>query len=131
MTIVEFTAHTAYLDPLTGIGHLLTPCPGTDIGALWTLWSTLPGPRGCTIWNGRCTCRCTAPIACMRSLSSGSQAVRRVGLPVEIASSTADGRQAPCVYGEPTAENPTLEVLDCATVALDIAADLAFDARPD
>lgn len=34
VTIVEFAAHTAYLDPLTGIGYLLTPRPGTDVSAL-------------------------------------------------------------------------------------------------
>lgn len=32
VTIVEFASHTAYLDPLTGVGYLVTPRPGTDVG---------------------------------------------------------------------------------------------------
>ncbi len=47
---------------------------------------------------------------------------------IEIAGRTADGREALCIYGEPTVEDPTLDALDCAIIALDIAAALDLEA---
>ena len=34
VTVVEFAAHTAFLDPVTGIGYLVLPPAGSDIEAL-------------------------------------------------------------------------------------------------
>jgi len=34
VTVVDFAAHTAFLDPVTGIGYLVLPPAGSDIEAL-------------------------------------------------------------------------------------------------
>ncbi|MGW7680798.1 hypothetical protein ACWGID_08690 [Kribbella sp. NPDC054772] len=134
VTIVEFAAHTAYLDPLTGIGYLLTPRPGTDVAAL-------ADPLVEAAWSERLH-DLERPVHLSLHSADRERALAQLGEQgwallydeegrVEIAGRTAVGRQALCIYGQPTAENPTLEALDCAIIALDIAADIDFEAHLD
>lgn len=134
VTIVEFAAHTAYLDPLTGIGYLLTPRPGTDVEAL-------RDPLVDAAWSDRLHDP-ERPVHLSLHSADREHALAHLGEQgwallydedggVEIAGRTTDRRQALCIYGQPTVENPTLEALDCAIIALDIAADLDFDAPAD
>jgi len=132
VTIVEFAAHTAYLDPLTGIGYLLTPRPGTDVGAL-------ADPLVEAAWSERLA-DLERPVHLSLHAADRQHALTKLGRHgwallydedgcIEIAGRTATGRVALCIYGEATVENPTLEALDCAIIALDIAADLDLEAR--
>lgn len=136
VTIVGFAAHTAYLDPETGTGYLVAPRPETDVAALQdplveAAWSAQLGDLGAT-----------PPLSLhaadrRRALSRLEQMgwclLRDEGGAVERAGRTADGRLALCLYGPSTVEQPTLDALDRAVIALDIAAgvDLGPDRHDD
>ncbi|MFG1905741.1 hypothetical protein [Kribbella sp. NPDC048928] len=127
VTIVEFAAHTAYLDPLTGVGYLVAPRPETDVDALIdplveAAWSErLEGAGGLKPLSLHAADR-------ERALSHLSE-LRWALLynedgNVETAGRTTDGREALCIYGDPETPDPSLDAIDCAVIALDIAADL-------
>ncbi|MFG1624725.1 hypothetical protein [Kribbella sp. NPDC049227] len=132
VTIVEFAAHTAYLDPRSGTGYLVTPRPETDVAApedplVQAVWSDSlhdPGRVGGLSLNSA-------------DRQEAFDYLRDEGwLPllddqggIEPAGWTADGRQALCLYGTPTSGRPCLETLSRALMALDIAAGLGTRSR--
>jgi hypothetical protein len=131
VTIIEYAAHTAYLDPLTGVGYLLTPRPGTDVKAP-------ADPLVDAAWSDRLHDH-AQPTHLSLHGADRQHALTHLGERgwallydedgrIEIAGRTADGREALCIYGAPTTDNPTLDALDCAIIALDIAAGLDLDA---
>jgi hypothetical protein len=130
VTIVEFAAHTAYLDLLTGVGYLLIPQADSDVDALvdplvegaWSEWLH----------------DVDHPVHLSLHAADRQHALNHLGELgwallydedgyIEIAGRTPDGREALCIYGDPTAEDLSLEALDCAVIALDIAAGLDRD----
>ncbi|MEU4295113.1 hypothetical protein AB0E63_43420 [Kribbella sp. NPDC026596] len=125
MTVIELAAHTAYLDPQTGTGYLVLPHPDSDVeplmdplvGAAWSERlsdSSDPGPLSLHAADWLRTID--------RLADMGWTLLRDEDGNIEIAGT--DGRQAVCLYGPPTIEQPTLEALDRAIIALDIAAGL-------
>jgi len=127
LTIVEFAAHIAYLDPMTGTGYLVLPHADRDVDAM-------PDP----LVDAACSERVsafgnTAPLSLhaadrrrvvTRLAESGWSLLRDENGEVEPAGRTNDGRQALCIYGPSSVEQPTLDDFDCAIIALDIAAGL-------
>ncbi|TCO20469.1 hypothetical protein EV652_112215 [Kribbella steppae] len=111
VTIVEFATHTAYLDPRTGTGYLVTPDPDLDIPA-----PDEPFVGGLSLH--------TADFR--RALShleeDGWQLLYDDEGKVERAGLTVDGRTVVCLFGAPTAAQPSLETLRRALIALDLAA---------
>jgi hypothetical protein len=111
VTIVEFATHTAYLDPRTGTGYLVTPDPELDIPA-----PDDPSVGGLSLHTADWR----------RALShleeDGWQLLYDDVGKVERAGLTADGRTVVCLYGSPTADQPSLETLRRALIALDLAA---------
>lgn len=127
VTIVEFAAHTAYLDPLTGVGYLVAPRPETDVDALIdplveAAWSErLEGVGGLAPLSLHAADRERA----LSHLSElGWALLYNEDGSVETAGRTTDGREALCIYGDPETPDPSLDAIDCAVIALDIAADL-------
>ena len=136
VTVFEFAAHTAYLDPLTGTGYLVLPHADCDleplidplVGAAWSerlSGSSDPGPLSLHAADWLRTIDHLA--------DRGWTLLRDEDGEIEIAGTTADGRRAVCLYGPPTLAQPTLEALDRAIIALDIAAglDLRFGRSGD
>lgn len=132
VTVIEFAAHTAYLDPLTGIGYLVTPQPGSDVAAP-------ADPLVEAAWSDRLH-DTDRPVHLSLNGADRQHALTRLGEQgwallydengdVEVAGRTADGREALCIYGEPTLADPELAAIDCAIIALDIAADLDLEAN--
>ena len=127
VTVVEFAAHTAFLDPVTGIGYLVLPPAGSDIEAL-------SDPLVEAAWSERLTdLERPRPLSLhaadrQRALTclaeTGWSLLHDEDGAVESAGRTRDGRRAVCIYGPATTEEPSYEALDCAIIALDIAADL-------
>ena len=127
VTVVEFAAHTAYLDPATGIGYLVLPRADSDVDAL-------SDPLVEAAWSERLsdfgdTPRLSLHTADRRRAldhlgAAGWSLLRDEAGDVEVAGRTSDDRQAVCIYGPPTMEPPTLEALDYAIIALDMAANL-------
>ncbi|MFI5693918.1 hypothetical protein ACIA58_18880 [Kribbella sp. NPDC051586] len=127
VSIVEFAAHVAYLDPLTGTGYLVAPRAECDVEAL-------VDPLVEAAWSERLndfadTRRLSLHAADRRRALSclaetGWSLLRDEAGQVEIAGRTAEGRQALCIYGPAIVEEPTLEALDRAVIALDVAAAL-------
>ncbi|TDO29844.1 hypothetical protein EV643_14311 [Kribbella sp. VKM Ac-2527] len=132
VTIVEFAAHTAYLDPLTGTGYLVTPRPENDIAAP-------EGPFVEVAWSERLTdygrvgglSLYTADrLRAVRILEQeGWTYLHDECGQVEEAGRTTDGRRVLCLYGSPMVEEPTLDALSRALIALDIAADIDVQSR--
>lgn len=127
VTIVEFAAHTAYLDPLTGVGYLVAPRPETDVDALIdplveAAWSErLEGVGGLAPLSLHAADRERA----LSHLSElGWALLYNEDGYVETAGRTTDGREALCIYADPETPDPSLDAIDCAVIALDIAADL-------
>lgn len=131
VTIVEYAAHTAYLDPETGTGYLVKPLPEDDI----------PAPRDPFVeiaWSERLNDYvCVGGLSLhtadrLRALSQLEQQgwtfLHDEHGQVENAGRTTDGRQVQCLYGSPIIEEPTVEALSRALMALDIAAGV--DLRP-
>ncbi|HZX07905.1 hypothetical protein [Kribbella sp.] len=132
VTIIEFAAHTAYLDPLTGIGYLLAPRPDSDVAApadplVEAAWSErlhdLERPVHLSLHGA------DRQYALAQLGEHGWEVLYDEDGQAEIAGTTADGREALCIYGQPTLEDPPLDAIDCAIIALDIAADLDLDAE--
>jgi hypothetical protein len=131
VTIVEFAAHTAYLDPLTGVGYLVTPRPGTDVEAF-------ADPLVEAAWSERLNAPLRTEHLSLHAADRNRALSHLEGLgwrllydengAIETAGRTADGREALCIYGDPSAGEPTFEAIDCAVLALDIAANLDLDA---
>lgn len=111
VTIVEFASHTAYLDPRTGTGYLVTPDPELDIPA-----PDDPFVGGLSLHTADWR----------RALShleeDGWQLLYDDEGRVERAGLTAGGRTVVCLYAAPTADQPSLETLRLALIALDLAA---------
>lgn len=127
VTIVEFAAHTAYLDPLTGVGYLVAPRPETDVDALIdplveAAWSErLEGFDG----SGPLSLHAADRQRALAHLSElGWALLYNEDGYVETAGRTTDGREALCIYADPETPDPSLDAIDCAVIALDIAADL-------
>jgi hypothetical protein len=128
VTIVEFAAHTAYLDPGTGTGYLITPQPESDVAAptdplVEAAWSGSLHDRvrssGLSLHAADRRC------ALDRLADEGWQLLLDEYGEVEQAGRTGDGRVAFCLYGRPAAGPPRLESITRALMALDIAAGLA------
>jgi hypothetical protein len=111
VTIVEFATHTAYLDPRTGTGYLVTPDPDLDIPAP-------DEPYVCGLSLHTADWR--------RALShleeDGWQLLYDDEGKVERAGLTLDGLAVVCLFGAPTVAQPSLETLRRALIALDLAA---------
>ena len=127
VSVIEFAAHTAYLDPQTGTGYLVTPRVDGDVEAL-------EDPLVEAAWSGQLTgLRETGHLslhaadrrhAMSRLANRGWTLLRDEDGEAELARRTTDGRQAVCIYGPSAVAQPTLDALDRAIIALDIAADL-------
>jgi hypothetical protein len=111
VTIVEFATHTAYLDPRTGTGYLVTPDPELDI----------PAPDDPFV-GGLSLHTADWRRAMSHLEEDGWQLLYDDEGRVERAGLTADGRAVVCLFGAPTADQPSLETLRRALIALDLAA---------
>ncbi|MEU4606409.1 hypothetical protein AB0F43_25750 [Kribbella sp. NPDC023972] len=113
VTIVEFASHTAYLDPRTGTGYLVTPDPERDIPA-----PDDPFVGGLSLHTADWR----------RALShleeDGWQLLYDDEGKVERAGRTTDGRTVVCLFAPPAADQPSLETLRRALIALDLAAEV-------
>ncbi|MER7243160.1 hypothetical protein [Kribbella sp. NPDC000426] len=131
VTVVEFAAHTAYLDPITGTGYLVTPHPDTDV----------PPPEDPLVeaaWSGSLyeddqPGRLSLYDADLRGAlnhlaSEGWEPLLDEIGEIEEAGWTTDGRRALCLYAMPATE-PCVEALHRALTALDIASDVHVRVR--
>jgi hypothetical protein len=113
VTIVEFATHTAYLDPETGTGYLVTPDPERDIPA-----PDDPFVGGLSLHTADWR----------RALShleeEGWQLLYDDEGKVECAGRTVDGRTVVCLFAPPASEQPSLDILRRSLIALDLAADV-------
>ncbi|MGW1342765.1 hypothetical protein ACWCOV_17075 [Kribbella sp. NPDC002412] len=113
VTVVEFASHTAYLDPRTGTGYLVTPDPERDIPA-----PDEPFVGGLSLHTADWR----------RALShleeEGWELLYDDEGKVERAGLTGDGRTVVCLFGPPEGKQPSLETLRRALIALDLAADV-------
>ena len=111
VTIVQFATHTAYLDPRTGTGYLVTPDPELDIPS-----PDEPFVGGLSLHTADWR----------RALShldeDGWELLYDDEGKVERAGRTIDGRTVVCLFGAPTVAQPSLETLRRALIALDLAA---------
>ncbi|WP_460661788.1 hypothetical protein [Kribbella swartbergensis] len=114
VTVVEFATHTAYLDPRTGTGYLVTPAPDHDI----------PAPGGGLSLHTADWHRARSHLE-----EEGWQLLYDDEGKIERAGLTADGRTVVCLFGPPTADQPSLEALRRALIALDVAADIVPSTR--
>ncbi len=117
VTIVEFAAHTAYLDPRTGTGYLITPWPESDVAD--------PLTEGV----GQSLHEADQQAAFDHLAIDGWEPLLDEHGEIERAGWTTDGRLGLCLYCVPTAGEPSLETLSRALMALDIAADLSNRSR--
>jgi hypothetical protein len=127
VTVVEFAAHTAYLDPRTGTGYLITPRPEWDVAAptdplVDAAWSGSLRDQGRT--QGLSLHAADRRSAIGYLAGEGWGPLLDKNGRIEQAGRTADGRRALCLYGPPTAGEPCLEALGRSLMALDIAAGL-------
>lgn len=132
VTIIEFAAHSAYLDPRTGTGYLVTPPPESDFAALddplvrgaWS-GSLHENDRsaGLSLYEADRQC------ALDHLAQEGWEPLLDEDGEIERAGWTTDDRLALCLYGVPTAGEPCLETLTRSLMALDIAADLGTRSR--
>lgn len=127
VTVVEFAAHIAYLDPRTGTGYLVTPQPETDLAAredapVEAVWSASlhDDDRSSGLSLHAADRRCALDYLA----EEGWALLLHEDGEIETAGWTSDGRMALCLYGLPTAGEPCLGALSRALMALDIAADL-------
>jgi hypothetical protein len=139
VAVVEFAAHTAYLDPLTGTGYLVTPRPTTDVPApqgplVEAVWKDcLDGqnrPAGLSLYDA------DRRSALEHLATEGWEPLLDETGDMEEAGWTTDGRRAVCLYAMPAAGEPCVEALHRALLALDIASGVhvrvhkAADERP-
>ena len=132
VTIIEFAAHTAYLDPRTGTGYLITPPPESDVAApedplVEAAWSNSLHEHGRA--GGLSLHEADRRGALEYLAHEGWKPLLDEHGKIEQAGWTADGRLALRLYGSPTAGEPCLETLSRALMALDIAAGLASRSR--
>ncbi|TCC26876.1 hypothetical protein [Kribbella speibonae] len=132
VTVVEFAAHTAYLDPLTGTGYLVTPRPATDVPApqdplveaAWT--DCLDGqarPAGLSLYDA------DRHSALEHLATEGWEPLLDETGEMEEAGWTTDGRRAVCLYAMPAGGEPRVEALHRALLALDIASGVHVRVR--
>jgi hypothetical protein len=111
VTIVEFATHTAYLDPQTGTGYLVTPDPDLDI----------PSPDEPYV-GGLSLHTADWRRALTHLEEDGWQLLYDDEGKVERAGLTLDRRTVVCLFGEPATPKPSLDALRRALIALDLAA---------
>lgn len=127
VTIVDFAAHVAYLDPATGTGYLVVPRPELDIAALDdTLLEAARSDGHADVGRSvRLSLHAADRESALRHLAEDGWAplLDEHGR-IESAGRTAAGLEVLCLHGPPPAEEPTLEAIRCAVIALDLAADV-------
>ncbi|WP_329001015.1 hypothetical protein OHA18_42110 [Kribbella sp. NBC_00709] len=131
VTVVEFAAHTAYLDPVTGTGYLVTPRPQNDVPApedplVEAAWSDCLGGRtrdGLSLYDA------DRREGLAHLAEEGWEPLLDEAGEIEEAGWTTDGRRALCLYAMPTAGEPCVEALHHALTALDIASDVHVRVR--
>lgn len=131
VTVIQFAAHTAYLEPLTGTGFLVLPRPEHDVPApepsfVEASWSDhsrwYGGSAGLSLhradWNH-----------VLRQLDQeGWFLLDDEQGAVEVAGLTSDGRLAVCLYGDVAfLTQPAVADLERAITALRIAAGVPLD----
>ena len=128
VTIIDFAAHTAYLEPLTGTGFLLLPLPEHDIAAL-------AQPFVEVAWSHQTQEFCWLPGLSLHR-ADWEYVLReldRLGWfllddeqgGVEIAGHSVDPRLAMCLYGDDSViDEPSLEEIRAALTALHLAAGI-------
>ncbi|GAA1567749.1 hypothetical protein GCM10009742_06990 [Kribbella karoonensis] len=131
VTVAEFAAYVAYLEPLTGIGLLVAPRPETDVVAPddWFLevawsggWETYRPAGGLSLHSAD-----RAHVLDELDRAGWKLLENSEGL-IEPAGRTADGRQAMCLSAGPGAGRPlVLEDLQHAITALHVSADLRHE----
>ncbi|TDU83275.1 hypothetical protein EV138_5737 [Kribbella voronezhensis] len=117
VTVVEFAAHTAYLDPRTGTGYLITPRPESDVA------DPLTESGGQSLYDA------DRQAAFDHLAIEGWEPLLDEHGDIERAGWTTDDRLGLCLYCVPTAGEPSLEALSRALMALDIAAHLSTRSR--
>ena len=124
VTIVEFAAHTAYLDLATGTGYLVVPRPERDVAAPADVLTEAAWSDGLMDTDRR---TCLSLHQADRE-SALAQLAEDEWFPLlddqdqfERAGRTDDGREVLCLHGPPPPEEPTLEAIRRAVIALDIA----------
>lgn len=132
VTIVEFAAHTAYLDPRTGTGYLVTPRRESDVAGpadplVEAAWSGSLHDRGS---SGGLSLHAADWLYALDYLANdGWELLRDEYGGIEEAGRTTDACLALCLYGAPTVDELCLESISRALMALDIAAGLAIRAH--
>jgi hypothetical protein len=132
VTIVEFAAHTAYLDPETGTGYLVNPLPDNDIPAprdpfVENAWSERS--NGHVRIGGQSLHTADRLWALSHLEQEGWTFLHDEHGQVENAGRTTDGRLVQCLYGSPIVAEPTMDALSRALMALDIAAGVDVRSR--
>jgi hypothetical protein len=127
VTVVEFAAHTAYLDPETGTGYLVNPHPENDIPAprdplAEAAWSEHLNDSARS--GGLSLHTADRLRALSRLEQTGWTFLHDEKGRVENAGRTTDGRLVQCLYGTPILAEPTVDDLSSALMALDVAADV-------
>jgi hypothetical protein len=132
VTVVEFAAHTAYLDPVTGTGYLVVPRPETDVPApqdplVEAAWAGCLEaeihPAGLSLYDA------DRRSAFDQLAGEGWRPLLDEEGEIEEAGWTTDGRRAVCLYAIPAADEPCMEALHRALLALDIASDVHVRVR--
>jgi hypothetical protein len=135
---MEFAAHTAFLDPLTGTGYLVLPRPATDVPApqdplVEAAWGRCldsdDGTDGTGVAVGLSLYEADRRSAFEHLAEQGWEPLLDDDGEIEEAGWTTDGRRAICVYSIPAEGEPGLEALQCALMALDIASDVHVRVR--
>lgn len=128
VTVVEFAAHTAYLELVTGTGFLVAPLPETDVAApndwfVEVAWSNHRSDYGRT---GGLSLQTADRVHALELLErDGWTLLDDENGKIETAGRTTDDRLAVCLYaGRSRVEPLVLEDLQRAITALHTAADL-------
>jgi hypothetical protein len=129
VTVVEFATHAAYLEPVTGMGLLVSPLPQEDVVVAGERCErdTWPAERA-DQWPtvGFTLNEADQMHALERLADSGWTLLEASGGGVaQVAGYTSEGRQAACLYAErSTYDQLVLEDFHLAFTALHAAADL-------
>lgn len=131
VTIIDFAAHTAYLEPLTGTGFLVLPRADDDVAApaqpfVEVAWS-LQSEKFC--YTPGLSLQRAAWEHALRELDQlGWCLLDDENGEMEIAGHSTDGRLVVCIYGDDSIiDEPDLKEIHTALVALRIAADIPPD----
>ncbi|MFG1912491.1 hypothetical protein [Kribbella sp. NPDC048928] len=125
VTVAEFAAHVAYLEPETGTGLLVVPCPDTDVLVADVRGRDVGRPED----SGALSLQAADRAYALEQLDDDGWRLLddQKGL-TEPAGWTADARLAVCLSGARSSERRlVLEDLQYAITALHIAADLRHD----